>query len=376
MPTLLITTLLVGALSQSAFAQSSGISDLRVLDEALGERSHQARDHLRRSLAAPGGEGLRATLACVSASVEDYSLQSATHANLGTLAARGDALEASASLDLIRRSEGWVRRALRAFEACAETLPSAALVVRADEARLQRRAAELRRLSAHLVELLAWSEGRSNADAQTLRAELQVILAEHHAVWICEDSTGETQTVDEFGWDDADRYYAALGTPTSQAEWPARSSVPYMATAVVTGGLLAWSLLGSLGTFGSRDSVELPLGISTTWGLTLSAAAAIIPALSWQRPSWPTLVIGATLSLSTAVGGAFAIARGDRNKRYFGGGLLGGSAIGLGWLAGGIAHWVFEHRHNRAWERFLEARIQIQPAIATGSVGLQVSGVF
>lgn len=387
-------TLLVAALLsalapiQQALARPSSIAELRELDESLRERDHRARGNLRSFLAAtpdddPTIASLRPTLACVYGSVEDSWLQSTTHSTGGGLTARSSEVSVEEVLEHVHLSESWVARTLDALESCAETMPEAPPVVRVDEARLRRRISELGRLRSRLVDLSSRLDARSDeADAQTLLGEHRALLEEHHAVFEDRDSTDLGSDIedpsDEFSWLDADRYYGALGAPASRAEWPARSLAPMGATAAITGGLLAFSLLGSLGAFASveGDSPRLSRGISMTWGFTISGAAAIVPAATWQRATLPFLVPGAALTLGTAVGGAVAIARGDENMRLFGGGLVGGSAIGLAWLAGGIAHRVFEDRQSAAWVRFLEGRLRIQPAIARESVGVRVGGVF
>ncbi|NOY90970.1 MAG: hypothetical protein GXP55_07125 [Deltaproteobacteria bacterium] len=170
-------------------------------------------------------------------------------------------------------------------------------------------------------------------------------------------------------------YLASLHFPRTRRHWGARSTLPAQLVGMTAGLAFMGGAIWSLPSAGPEGR-PVPHIVIGGFGFMLSAAAAIPAALSWAKPSLALVLTGSALTLATGTLGAFALARGQHRRRYFGAGLLLGSALDLALVIGGIAHLVSDKRTNGIWSRYLRASVRVTPWASPDGAGAMLAGRF
>lgn len=139
-------------------------------------------------------------------------------------------------------------------------------------------------------------------------------------------------------WERALGLYNTLPSPRPRPPDPPprriHSPVPFVATGVATLGFGFLSFMTSLAGAASGDGMHRRS--AGGWGLTLGLIGALPGAYAWVEPSRPLYITAASLlTLTTGIGAALQISD-RRNRRFFGRGLLIGSAANLLWTLGAV----------------------------------------
>lgn len=202
-------------------------------------------------------------------------------------------------------------------------------------------------------------------DSGSVSAELeQVFMAEHGEI------VAQIQPGPEDAWERAERLWLEQRTPEPRdREWPARSEAPVIGTGVLIVGFGLVSFFSTLTVLSGRGLPSLSAG---GWGITFSLLPALASAWTWERPKRGLLIASLAMTAIAAAGGAIGIARLDRDGRYFGRGLLIGSAVSAVWQVGGWIHHRYPNRSRRQWQE----RVRFSPVGGPGFGGLGAGGRF
>ena len=203
------------------------------------------------------------------------------------------------------------------------------------------------------------------ASSSTPSPELEQVFVDEHRELVAAITPAPSDR-----WERARSLWAAQHLPEARPrEWPARGEAPAIGTAVLIAGFGLVSFASTLTALSGRGLPSLSAG---GWGITFSLIPAFAAAWTWEKPTRALLFASLTLTAIAAGGGVAAIARLGRDGRYFGRGLLIGSAVSVMWQVGGWIHHRYPERAQRGWRE----RVRIAPAAGRRFAGLSASGTF
>ncbi len=225
------------------------------------------------------------------------------------------------------------------------------------------RAAELAYLQPRIERARELTEGAVESGDSS--AELERVFATEHAEIVAAVPEGPD---DE--WLQVRAIWDAQDTPEARSrDWPWQSEAPTIGTGVLFLGFGLVSFFSSLTALSGRGLPALSAG---GWGITFSLLPAIAAAWTWEEPKRALLITSMAFTALAAAGGAAAIGRLGRNGRYFGRGLLIGSALSVLWQIGGWIHKRYPERARREWRD----RLRISPTAGRRFGGLVAEGRF
>lgn len=161
------------------------------------------------------------------------------------------------------------------------------------------------------------SQGALNDDEELLREELQRLVLELGVL--------------PAAWERVEVLQASLPPPRAMPPAPPRPSpIPAFVSGALAFGGLVYAGLAGLSVAAAGD--PLPLGGSASLGLSLSLILTLPAAWSWANGSPRIVRLGGVLVGLSSVAGALSVGLGDSHWRWFGGGMLAGSAVNLLWL--------------------------------------------
>lgn len=202
-------------------------------------------------------------------------------------------------------------------------------------------------------------------DSGVVSIELEQVFADERAEIVAQIEPGP-----EDAWERAETLWREQHTPVARShEWPARSQAPMIGTGILFVGFGLPSFFSTLTALSGRGLPSLSAG---GWGITFALLPALVAAWTWEEPKQSLLFTSMVLTAVAVGGGVAAVARLDRDGRFFGRGLLIGSAVSVLWQIGGWLHHRYPERSRREWRE----RVRVAPAAGRGFGGLSAQGRF